>query len=115
MPENKNDLVFDLSDEKYWDIRRDGHGHYRVETRMEYDLETCKKIKDIRGIGLMLGIEFTEPVESIIKEASKSSLLVLSAGENVLRLLPPLIVGREEIDQAVEILTKIIRYPNGVN
>ncbi len=61
-------------------------------------------IKDIRGSGLMLGIEFDQPVKPIIAACMERGLLVVGAGEKVMRLLPPLTVSSQEIEQAVEIL-----------
>lgn len=65
-------------------------------------------VKDVRGLGLLIGIECAEPVASVIAEAQQKGLLVLSAGPNVLRLLPNLLVSQEEIDQAVEILAELL-------
>jgi acetylornithine aminotransferase len=65
-------------------------------------------VKDVRGLGLLVGIECAEPVAPIIAEAQEKGLLVLSAGPNVLRLLPNLLVSKEEIDQAVTILVQLL-------
>ncbi|GFN32638.1 acetylornithine transaminase [Paenibacillus xylaniclasticus] len=65
-------------------------------------------VKDVRGLGLLIGIECAEPVAPIIEEAQQKGLLVLSAGPNVLRLLPNLLVSKEEIDQAVTILAELL-------
>jgi acetylornithine/N-succinyldiaminopimelate aminotransferase len=65
-------------------------------------------VKDVRGLGLLIGIECTEPVAPLITEAQEKDLLVLSAGPNVLRLLPNLLVSKEEIDQAVAILVQLL-------
>ncbi|WP_240548468.1 acetylornithine transaminase [Paenibacillus lignilyticus] len=64
-------------------------------------------VKDIRGKGLMIGIVCSGPVANIIAEGQKRGLLVVTAGPDVVRLLPSLLVSREEIDQAVSILTSI--------
>jgi predicted acetylornithine/succinylornithine family transaminase len=64
-------------------------------------------IKDVRGIGLMQGIELTIPASSIISESMKRGLLLIGAGEKVIRFVPPLIVSKKEIDKAIEILTAI--------
>lgn len=60
-----------------------------------------------RGLGLMLGIELARPVASIVDAAYEKGLLICSAGENVIRLLPPLIVSDDEIVEAVEILNAV--------
>ena len=61
-------------------------------------------IKDVRGKGLMIGIEVTESPSEIQSKALEKGLLVLTAGKNVIRLLPPLIISKEEIKKGVEIL-----------
>lgn len=65
-------------------------------------------IKAIRHLGLMIGIECHEPVGDKISALLEKGLIVLSAGENVIRLLPPLIVTKEEIDEAVSKLQTVL-------
>ncbi len=65
-------------------------------------------IVDVRGAGLMIGVEFDHPVDAIIRAALARGLIVISAGENVLRLCPPLIVGYDEIDAGLDILKACI-------
>lgn len=65
-------------------------------------------VRGVRGLGLLVGIECPEPVAPIIAEAQEKGLLVLSAGPNVLRLLPNLLVSKEEIDTAVSILAELL-------
>ncbi|MED5018421.1 acetylornithine transaminase [Paenibacillus chibensis] len=65
-------------------------------------------VKAIRGLGLLIGIECAEPVNELILEAQKRGLLFISAGPNVIRLLPNLYVTKEEIDQAVSIIAAVI-------
>lgn len=60
-------------------------------------------------MGLMLGVEFTEPVKPIIGACVEAGLLLIGAGEKVVRVLPPLTVSQEEIDTAVEVLEKSSR------
>ena len=67
-----------------------------------------KIIKDVRGLGLMLAIELRKDVYEIIQKAMVKGLLILSAGRTVLRFLPPLIITKEQIDQAIEILDSIL-------
>ncbi|WP_055106029.1 acetylornithine transaminase [Paenibacillus ihumii] len=65
-------------------------------------------VKAIRGKGLLIGIECAEPVAHLVTEGQKKRLLFVTAGPNVIRLLPNLNVSREEIDQAVDTLSAII-------
>ena len=65
-------------------------------------------IKDIRGKGLMIGVEVATTPSEIQKKALEKGLLVLTAGKNVIRLLPPLIISKEEIKEGVKILQETI-------
>lgn len=65
-------------------------------------------IQDIRGLGLMVGIECTLPVTNLISELRNIGLIVLPAGEKVIRLLPPLNISKEELKNGVNTLAKII-------
>ena len=79
--------------------------------RSEYLFGKLNKLKDkysqvidVRGVGLMVGIVLDEPAGPLREMTEKEGLLTLTAGENVLRLLPPLIVTDDEIDQAIDII-----------
>ena len=61
-------------------------------------------IKEHRGVGLMQGIECDKPVGDIIQKAIENGLLLINAGANVIRFLPPLIVSKREIDEMIAIL-----------
>ena len=62
-------------------------------------------IKERRGKGLMQGLELTgKPVGEVITAAREKGLLVISAEHNVLRMLPPLVITKEDIDKAVSII-----------
>lgn len=56
------------------------------------------KIKDVRGMGLMLGIELTSPGQPVVDALMKRNVLVNCTNENVIRLLPPYIISKVEID-----------------
>lgn len=63
-------------------------------------------IADHRGKGLMQGLEFKEPVGEIVKKAQKEGLILISAGTNIIRFVPPLVIGKEHVDEMVEKLEK---------
>jgi acetylornithine/N-succinyldiaminopimelate aminotransferase len=65
-------------------------------------------IKDVRGIGLMIGVELGIPGAEIVKRALERGLLLNCAQEKVLRFVPPLIVGKKEVDEMLTILTGIL-------
>jgi acetylornithine/LysW-gamma-L-lysine aminotransferase len=82
-------------------------GEY-FKSKLEVLKNKHKIIKEVRGLGLMLAIELRKDVYDIIQKAMDNGLLILSAGRTVLRFLPPLIVTKKEIDQAINILDSII-------
>ena len=72
-------------------------------------LAKIDEVKSVTGIGLMLGIELkTKNAGEIAKKCSENGLLILTA-KNKLRMLPPLVITKEEIDKGMEILAKIIK------
>lgn len=71
-------------------------------------------IKEVRGLGLMIGIELAMPGKTIVEECIREGLLINCTHENVLRLMPALDVTRKQADKAIEILNKalsVIRNP----
>ncbi|WP_308780264.1 aspartate aminotransferase family protein [uncultured Clostridium sp.] len=84
-----------------------------IKEKGEYLMQLLKDIKsplikDIRGKGLMIGVEVATTPSEIQKKALEKGLLVLTAGKNVIRLLPPLIISKEEIKEGVKILQETI-------
>jgi acetylornithine/N-succinyldiaminopimelate aminotransferase len=65
-------------------------------------------IKEHRGIGLMQGLEFEIPVKDIISAALDMGLILISAGTNVIRFLPPLILDHKHVDEMISILEQCI-------
>jgi len=65
-------------------------------------------IKAIRGLGLMLGLELEVPVKPVIQKCAEHGLLLVGAGDHVIRLLPPLTVSEQEIDEAVAVLAAVL-------
>ena len=63
----------------------------------------------MRGSGLLLGIRCVVPAGDIVARLRENGLLALTAGDNVLRLLPPLVVGEAEIGHAMDTLHKVAR------
>jgi acetylornithine/LysW-gamma-L-lysine aminotransferase len=68
-----------------------------------------KIIKEVRGLGLMLGMELRYDVHNVILQAAEKGVLVLDAGRTVVRLLPPLVIEKEQIDRAVSVLDEVLR------
>ncbi|MBQ3515103.1 MAG: aspartate aminotransferase family protein [Lachnospiraceae bacterium] len=66
--------------------------------------EKLDSVKEHRGIGLMHGLELNVPVGEVVNKALEKGLIVISAGCNTLRMVPPLIVTKEDIDEMIKIL-----------
>ncbi|MCR4763789.1 MAG: aspartate aminotransferase family protein [Lachnospiraceae bacterium] len=67
---------------------------------------TRSDITDHRGFGLMQGLEFDHPVGEILNRALDNGLVLINAGPNVLRFLPPLVASREDVDEMMRILER---------
>ena len=65
-------------------------------------------IKEVRGKGLLIGIELTRPANPVMDACREAGLLVLTAGEKVVRLAPPLVVEPAECRRALEILGDVL-------
>lgn len=76
-------------------------GEY-FRARLKEALKDSEQVVDIRGKGLLIGIEINTPIADMVKKVHAQKLLVLSAGTNVLRILPPLNTTYDELDEAVE-------------
>src|SRR5690349_2578652 len=68
-----------------------------------------KLFAELRGAGLLLGIRCVIPAADFVTKLRENGLLALTAGENVLRILAPLIVTEREIDEALDIMNKVAR------
>ena len=66
-------------------------------------------IKEIRGIGLLIGLQLHKDQTKFIKKLEKNKLLTIRAAENVIRILPPLNVKKLEIDMSIKIIKKVCK------
>ncbi|EFM30080.1 aminotransferase, acetylornithine/succinylornithine family [Streptococcus gallolyticus subsp. gallolyticus TX20005] len=82
------------------------NGNY-LQAELKKVLTGNAKVTDVRGLGYMIGIETTENLAELVEKARDKGLIVLTAGTNVIRLLPPLTLTKEEIDQGVAILAEV--------
>ncbi len=80
---------------------------------MKASLEALQKkypfIKEVRGIGLLLGMELDRPGQEMVALCQDRGLLINCTAERVIRFMPPLITTREEVDEAVGILDEALR------
>jgi acetylornithine/N-succinyldiaminopimelate aminotransferase len=99
--------VFDLYDELNIVDNAKEMGDYLWEK-----LETIKanhsEIIDHRGLGLMQGLQFNKPVGEYINKALDKGLVLINAGTEIIRFLPPLIVTRADIDKMTDILESVL-------
>lgn len=67
-----------------------------------------EKIKEIRGLGLMQGMELMIPAGEIVAKALKQGVVLISAGTSIVRFVPPLVVEKTHIDQMIQVLNRIL-------
>ena len=76
--------------------------------RLASGLEALPGVTTVRGAGLLLGAVLDRPAQAVADAALDAGLVCLTAGPNVLRLAPPLVVGGDEISLALRILTEVL-------
>jgi acetylornithine/N-succinyldiaminopimelate aminotransferase len=69
--------------------------------------EFPKIIKEVRGVGLLIGLQLHGDQTKFIKKLMDNNLLTIRAAENVIRILPPLNVKKQEIDLAIKTIKKV--------
>ena len=83
-------------------------GAYLKEKLEALQAEFPQIIKEVRGRGFMLGVEMTVPALDIEKICIEEGMLIVAAGANVVRFVPPLVITKENVDEAITILKKAI-------
>ena len=83
-------------------------GHV-IRDGLERELAGVAGVKEIRGLGLMLGVELDRPCGDIVKRALEAGLVTNVTADKVIRLLPPLVIRRNEAEMLVEILAPIVK------
>jgi acetylornithine aminotransferase len=81
----------------------------QIRRGLEAGLTGLAGITEIRGQGLMIGIELHEPCSALVGKALEAGLLINVTADRVVRLLPPLVLRAEEADQIVSLLVPILR------
>ena len=84
-------------------------GQYLSE-KLDELAEKYEMIRDHRGFALMQGLEFDRPVGPIVTAALEKGLIIISAGTNVLRFVPPLVIEKEHVDEMMNILTDVLDH-----
>ena len=97
--------VLDLFEEKHILDNVNAVGAY-LEEMLNALVEKYDFIETRRGVGLMQGLVFTKPVGEIINKALENGLILINAGTNIIRFVPPLIITKEDVDSMIGILEK---------
>lgn len=89
-----------------------------VRAKGEFLLEnlgalSSPRIVEVRGAGLLVGVEFDRPVKPLIQAALERGLLLINAGENVLRVCPPLVITLSELEEGLALLAEALSSVNG--
>ena len=84
-----------------------------LENRLDELVREFACVKQRRGVGLLQGIVFDRPVGEIIKRAMDEGLVLINAGTDIIRFVPPLIIKEEHVDEMIDILRRCIREAEG--
>ncbi|HET9578979.1 MAG TPA: aspartate aminotransferase family protein [Usitatibacter sp.] len=96
-------------------IEREGllaHAHHMgeiIQGGLRKALAGVAGVKEIRGMGLMIGIELDRPCGEVVRRALQAGLVVNVTAETVIRLLPPLVIRKEEAEQLVSMLAPVVK------
>ena len=71
--------------------------------------EPLGKVREVRGLGLMIGIELRQRVKPVLQALLEDEIIALPCGATVLRLLPPLVITFAELDCVIEALRRVLR------
>ncbi len=71
--------------------------------------DTHPSVRAVRGVGFMWGVDVTEPAGAVIDRARAQGLLIISAGDHTLRILPPLVATRDDLGRAIAMLDRALR------
>ena len=96
------------------DVIKDEDLPGQAEAKGKYLMEKLRaihspNIREVRGLGLMIGIEMKQKVVPYIKSLQEKKIIALNAGMTVIRLLPPLVITYEQIDHLVEALEEVLK------
>lgn len=83
-------------------------GNYFISNLDQLKIKFSDKIKDVRGLGFMLGVELNFPCNRMVNEFRENGILVNCTSENVLRILPPLIATKENIDHFLTVFEELL-------
>jgi acetylornithine aminotransferase len=80
-----------------------------VKSGLTRELAGVAGVKEVRGMGLMLGVELDRPCGDVVRRALAAGLVTNVTADKVIRLLPPLVIRRNEAEMLVEILAPLVK------
>ncbi len=81
--------------------------------RLEEIHQKYKIVREVRGKGLMIGVECRFDIYDILVAAQNKGVIILDAGRNILRFLPPLVITKEQLDKAADIVDTVVGEEDG--
>ncbi len=82
-------------------------GNYFIEQLKQLQNKFPKIVKEVRGIGLIIGVELNCECEDIVNKFLENQILINCTNKNVLRIVPPLILSKNQVDDAIKIFEKV--------
>lgn len=104
--------VFEVINNQKFLKKVTNNGNFLKKELVKIQKQYPNIIDEIRGIGLMLGIKINQNIEhnEVVKVFIKNKLLTVPAGENVIRILPPLIINKNQIKEGIEKIRNAISH-----
>lgn len=102
------DITIDLMLEKKLPEHAAKVGHY-LERKLDALAEKYDFVEERRGMGLMQGLQVSIPVGEVVQQALSKGLVLLSAGGNVIRFLPPLVITEADVDHMAVVLDEVLQ------
>ena len=100
--------VFDIINEENMMDHVQSVSKYLI-ARLDELVEKYDVVKERRGLGLMQGLELTMSAKGVVRELFEQGVVVVTAGTNVIRMLPPFIINEGHVDEFIDILEKILK------
>jgi acetylornithine/N-succinyldiaminopimelate aminotransferase len=99
-------VVTSILEDGWLDHCRETGEYFRQ--RLEGLMKNHPCVREVRGLGLIVGLELDRPAAPIVEACLQKGFLINAAQEKVLRFVPPLIVGAAEIDRLIEVLDEVL-------
>ena len=81
----------------------------RLQNGLRDGLAGVNSVREVRGKGLMVGVEMAHPCGELVATALERGMLINVTAEQVLRLLPPIVISEQEVDELVDGVCKLVR------